>query len=230
MPVEPTSAVVPSLRARPSRFAALALALVSLTHLGAQLASSAELARATQTGLMPLLALALWLATGARTRLVRICLVALGFSWLGDTVPGLLGGDAAFLALVGLFLLAQAFYVVAFWPFRRESLAARPVALVPYAAVLLALVALCAPGADALLGPVIVYGVCIVTMAVLATGLGRIAGTGAAVFVVSDAMIALGEFTTWFAPPVPGFWVMLTYIAAQALLVTGIVDRLSRDH
>ena len=69
-------------------------------------------------------------------------LVALGFSWLGDLVPSLVGDDAAFLVMVGFFLLAQVAYVVAFAPdVRRSVVHRRPVLLLPYAAVLVGLVA-----------------------------------------------------------------------------------------
>ena len=78
-----------------------ALALLTLVHLAAQLAGASTLADASQWFLMPLLAACLWLATrrrdggrrdgdgpGRRSRLVRLTLVALGFSWLGDTGIG----------------------------------------------------------------------------------------------------------------------------------------------
>ena len=66
-------------------------------------------------------------------------------------------------------------------------------------------------------------------MAALATGVHPLAAVGGAVFLASDAMIALGQFTTWFTPPAADLWVMLTYVAGQALLVAGVLaaDRLT---
>ena len=133
---------------------------------------------------MPALAAVVVTATRwPRGHVVTWTLVALGFSWLGDLVPSLVGEDAAFLVMVGFFLLAQVAYVVAFAPLVRRSVVhTRPVLLLPYAAVLVVLVALCAPGADALLVPVAVYGGVLVAMAVLATGWAALAAVGGAVF------------------------------------------------
>lgn len=209
----------PAARAAASVFAALVL-----VHLGAQLAGADLLTDSSQWLLMPALAAVVWCATTApRPRLVRLVLLALGFSWLGDSAPDLADGDTSFLLMVGFFLCAQVTYAVAFWPFRGRSVARRPVLLVLYVVAFAALVAACAGQAGALLPAVVVYGVCLTTMAVLATGLGRLAAVGGVVFLVSDAMIALGSFTTWFDPPASGFWVMLTYTVGQALLAAGVL-------
>jgi uncharacterized membrane protein YhhN len=173
---------------------------------------------------MPALAALLWSETGGRrTRLVRFVLPALGFSWLGDSIPALFDGDTRFLTMVGLFLCAQVAYVVAFWPYRRGSVLGRP-AVAGYVLAFGVLLALCAPGAGGLLVPVVCYGVCLALMAVLATGVNPLAGVGGAVFFVSDALIALDAFAGWYAPPVPGFWVMATYLAGQALIVAGVAQ------
>ena len=201
--------------------------LLVLVHLVAQLAGADGLERASQWVLMPALAAVVLTATRwPRGRLVTWVLVALGFSWLGDLVPSLVGDDAAFLVMVGFFLLAQTAYVVAFAPSVRAAIVfRRPVLIVPYAAVLVALVALCAPGADALLVPVAVYGGVLTAMAVLATGLGRVAAVGGAVFLVSDALIALEAFVPSWDLAGQGFWVMLTYTAGQGLIAAAVVSR-----
>ncbi|PVU81844.1 lysoplasmalogenase (plasmid) [Cellulomonas sp. WB94] len=174
---------------------------------------------------MPALALvvAVWTAR-PRTRRVRLVLVALGFSWLGDTVPDLVPDDVSFVVMIGFFLLAQVCYITAFVPgARRSAILRRPVLALPYALVFVVLVALCAPGAGPILGPVIVYGACLTTMAVLATGLGRVGGVGGAIFLVSDSLIALGAFADGFHLPVAGFWVMSTYLAGQGLLAAAVL-------
>lgn len=197
-------------------FAALAFA-----HLAAQLAGAGTVATVTQWLVMPALAAAVWSAI-PRDRLLRLVLLALGFSWLGDSVPALFEGDIRFLAMVGLFLCAQITYAVAFWPSWRRSALRHP-ALAGYVLAFAVLLALCAPGADALLVPVVCYGLCLTLMAVLATGVHPLTGVGGAVFFVSDALIALDAFADWYAPPVPGFWVMATYLAGQALIASGVV-------
>ncbi|QQQ78239.1 lysoplasmalogenase [Saccharothrix sp. 6-C] len=197
--------------------------VLSAGHLVAQLVGAGGAARISQWLLMPVLAAAVWSATtGApRSRAVRLVLLALAFSWLGDSVPAFFSGDARFLTMVGLFLCAQVVYVAAFWPWRRRSALRRP-AVVWYVLAFGALLAACGPGAGALLGPVVGYGLCLTLMAVLATGVGRVVGIGGAVFFVSDGLIALEAFAGWYDPPAPGFWVMLTYLAGQALIAAGV--------
>ncbi|MEG3615273.1 lysoplasmalogenase family protein [Isoptericola haloaureus] len=210
-----------------ARVAAGAFAALAVVHLAAQLLDAAAVANSTQWLVMPALAVVLWCTTAApRPRLVRLVLVALGFSWVGDTLPDLFTGDAAFLAMVGGFLVAQVAYAVAFWPYRRESvLHRRRGVLLAYVALAVVLVALCLPGAPGVLAAaVVVYAVCLAAMAVLATGVHRLAWLGGALFLVSDAMIALGAFAD-VVPPQSGFWIMLTYLAGQALLVAGVVAR-----
>ena len=210
--------------------AATALAAVTIGHLTAQLAGADDVANVTQWFLMPLVALALWLAAdGARTtRLVRLTVVGLGLSWLGDTAPDLVRGDAAFVTMLGFFLLAHVAYLVAFWPLRREGVLGRARALlVPYAVALVALLVVCAPGTGALLLPTVVYGTALTAVAVLAT-FDRLAGIGGVLFIASDSLIALNAFVDGYALPGHGFWVMVTYVAAQGLIAAGVLRRAQR--
>lgn len=211
--------------AGPQRALTLTLAglgAASAAHLIAQLLDLTWIADPTQVLLMPLLAAALLLGAPApRGRLVRLVLVGLGFSWLGDAVPRLLDGQSGFLVMLGGFLIAQVLYAVAFWPFRRRSVLARPALVLPYLVAAVMIIVACAPGAGPMLPAVAVYAAAIVAMAVLATGLGRLAGLGAAAFVVSDALIAMNSFEVLTLPG-HGVWVMSTYIAAQAMLVAAV--------
>lgn len=75
--------------------------------------------------------------------------------------------------MVGFFLVAQLAYITAFAPSARRSPLRRRSALA------------------------------VPYLAALATGVHPLAVVGGIVFLASDAMIALGEFTTWFAPPAP---------------------------
>ena len=212
-------------RHRTARLFLGALAVVTVVHLVAQLAGADTLADATQVLLMPLLAGVLWCETAApRSRLVTLTLAALALSWLGDTAPKLTSGDASFLVMVGFFLLAQAAYIAAFWPYRdRSVLRVHRPRLIGYLLVVVVLVAVCAAGAAEMLLPVLVYGACLGTMAVLATGVNRLTAIGGAVFLVSDGLIALDAFVPGFGLPAQGFWVMATYVAAQVLIVAGVL-------
>ena len=209
----------------PVTAAVVVLALVTAVHLVAQLTDQRPLADVTQWFLMPLLALALWLAAGpARAeRLVRVTVVALGFSWLGDAAPDVVPDDVAFITMLGFFLVAHVVYLIAFWPLReRGVIGRRPVLVLPYVVVLAVLLAIVLPGAGELAVPVVGYGAVLTCVAVLAT-FDRVAAIGGVLFIVSDAFIALNSFADHPALPVHGFWVMLTYVGAQALLVAGVL-------
>ncbi|WP_435201318.1 lysoplasmalogenase family protein [Janibacter sp. GS2] len=206
--------------------ALVTLAVVTLVHLVAQASSpDGVVADLTQVLLMPVLAWTLITSTpNPKSRLVRLVLLALTLSWLGDTLPRFAkdGSDLGFVLMLGPFLLAQLAYVAAFLPFVSRSIVrTRPLLLAPYALALAVLVAVVAGDAGALLPAVILYGVTILAMAVLATGIDTVATVGAIVFLVSDALIALSAFAG-LDLPLHGVWVMLTYIAGQTLLVTAV--------
>ncbi|WP_157550822.1 lysoplasmalogenase [Nocardioides jensenii] len=202
------------------------LSAVTGVHLWAQWMEQDRVADGTQWLLMPLLAGALWLDSRPdRPRLARLTLVALLFSWLGDALPRFFSGDAEFLVMVGCFLLAQVTYIVAFRPYADRSVFhVGRVALAPYVVAVALLVALCADGAGSLLVPVLVYGACLGVMAVLATGVNPMVWAGGAVFLVSDGLIALGAFSE-IEIAHDGFWIMLTYVVAQVLIVLGVEER-----
>ena len=212
------------------RVAVAVLTVLSGAHLLAQLTGAGTVATGTQWLLMPALAAVVVAVTARRprSRLVRVVLLALGFSWLGDTLPSVFAGDARFLAMVGLFLCAQLTYAVAFWPYRHGSVLRRP-SVIAYLAAFGVLLALCAPGAGGLLVPVVCYGLCLTLVAVLATGVHPLTAVGGALFFVSDGLIALDAFADWYAPPVPGFWVMTTYVAGQTLIAAGVLRRAHTD-
>lgn len=202
--------------------AVLVLVAVWAVHLAAQLGGVAVLAGFTQVLVMPALAAVLWTSTSSpRGSLVRLALAALALSWFGDSVPRLVPEHLSFLVMVVFFLGAQVVYACAFWPYRRRSLLARPVRAAPYLVAAAAIVLVCAPSAGVLLPAIAVYSAAIATMAVLATGLGRIGAAGGAVFVVSDSLIALDAFDV-VTLPVQGFWVMSTYLLAQLLLMIAV--------
>ncbi|GAA8844054.1 hypothetical protein DUHN55_10260 [Helicobacter pylori] len=209
--------------------ALVALVVVTVVHLVAQgVAPGGVLADLTQVLLTPLLAWLLLTTTRLpRSRLVRLTLLALLLSWLGDTLPRFVaeGSAAGFGLMLGCFLLAQLAYAAALAPFVGRSIVrTRPALLAPYVLALVVLVAVTAGGAGAMLPAVVLYGLAIITMAVLATGLDRVATVGAIVFLVSDALIALRAFAD-VELPLHSVLVMLTYVVGQGLLVAAIAHR-----
>lgn len=212
-----------------ARLALTAYVALAAVHVALQLAERRTAADTTQVALMPLLAVAAVALVGTRHRLARLTLLALAFSWLGDTVPRFLADDPAFLAMVGCFLVAQLVYVVAFRPFAGESVLARRRGwLVGYLVPVAALLAACLPDAGGLAPAVVVYGACLLAMALLATGVHPLAWAGGAVFAVSDGLIALGAFGPSDYPDALGSGaVMATYTLAQLLIVLGISARVA---
>jgi uncharacterized membrane protein YhhN len=208
----------------------MAYAAVGIVQVIAQATGPDWLAAITQVLLMPVLALPLLAQTASpRSRLVVLTLGALTGSWLGDTAPRFLDGDPAFLAMVGFFLVAQVCYIVAFRPYAADSIVRQSRGwLAAYGVVVLALVAICLPGAGVLAPAVLVYGLCLGTMAVLATGVDRLAWVGGAFFLVSDGLIAIDAFSD-LDLPAHDVSVMATYVVAQALLVLGVIRRAASE-
>jgi uncharacterized membrane protein YhhN len=191
---------------------------LSLLDVTAELTDQQLLARVLMLLLMPVLAGHLWLS-GARGPLARWVLLGLGFAWLGDGF-----GDPLLLKLV-FFLGTQIAYALAFRPYWRSSVLTRPVARILYAAVLGALIVVLSLQASELLVAVAIYGTSLALMVALATGVSRLAAVGAVSFLVSDTVIGYGAFLD--PPPTPGLraLVMVTYLAAQLLIVLAVRRR-----
>ena len=200
---------------------------VAVVDLAAELVGARTLFAAALVALMPLLAafalsVRRRLDPQRRSRLLNLTVAALFLSWLGD----LAGYNL--LPKVACFLLAQLCYVAAFWPRRSRSIWRRPLAAGAYATVVIVLVVVVARDAGPLAVPVVVYGVSLGLMATLATGVNGVAAVGGALFVVSDAILALDTFVGGFTLPHASFWNILTYVVAQLLLVWGAL-RLARS-
>ena len=167
---------------------------------------------------MPLLIGLLITARPVFDRTMVLVIGALVFSWLGDTV-----GGASFLLKIVLFLVAQIFFIAAFWPHRGRSLLHRPWAVILYAVVLLGIGAPMVSRAGQLAVPVTVYGISLVAMSILATAFGKRASIGGLLFVISDSLLGL----SWFYQPSFGdlmdVLIMFSYLAAQGLLVSGLL-------
>lgn len=207
----------------------LSYALVSAVQVLGQALELAPVAIATKPLLMPLLAAYLVSAVQRPfTRLVRMVLAALAFSWLGDVlleVARRVDSDLLFMAGIGAFLVAQLLYIVAFTRLVRASSPPRPPAwALVYVLYGVGLVVLLGPDLGEFLVPVAIYAAAICVMGIVASGVNRFTALGAALFVASDSMIAVGEFTdVWtLAHNWQRVLVMTTYTVAQALLVHGV--------
>ncbi|MFK0155800.1 lysoplasmalogenase [Streptomyces sp. NPDC090499] len=168
--------------------------------------------------LMPLLA-----ASAARAGAPRLLVAALLCGWGGDVLL-LSDADPAFMAGMASFAAGHVCYLVLFRRQGPPHARARLLGLA-YAAALVTLVALLWPDLPTgLRVPVAGYSTLLTAMAyTAATRLGKAAALGGALFMVSDTLIATGV-ADWPQLPRPDFWIMLTYAAAQFLLVRGTLD------
>ncbi len=132
-----------------------------------------------------------------------------------------------FVAGLASFLCAHVAYIVAFT--RGAALGARPLLAIPYAVAAACVLALLWPRLGRLRAPVVVYVAALVMMAWQAAARAAIddrraayaAALGAALFVVSDAMLAIARFRRPFCAAQAV--VMSTYVAAQALIAYSVV-------
>ncbi|MCX5299225.1 lysoplasmalogenase [Streptomyces sp. NBC_00193] len=148
-------------------------------------------------------------------RAPRLLIAALLFGWGGDLAL-LFDADPAFLIGMGSFAAGHVCYLVLFG--RRRT---GPLLGAAYAAALLSTVTLLWGDLPAELRiPVAGYSLLLTAMAYRSSALGRRAGLGGALFLLSDTLIATGV-AEWPQLPRPDFWVMATYVAAQYLLATG---------
>lgn len=185
--------------------------------------------------LMPTLALYYWFSARSFTppALVRLPLLALGASWLGDVFLLFETSNSLYFILgLSAFLLAHVFYIFYFENWRRAIKAGWKLwVLIPVAAYYFLLMILLTPKLGALLVPVWVYGGVICIMLFLAwqvhlfqrTRITLLLASGASYFVLSDSVLAINKFYT--AIPMAGFIVMFTYALAQMFIITAAILR-----
>jgi uncharacterized membrane protein YhhN len=142
---------------------------------------------------------------------------ALALGGAGDVA--LLGhSDTAFTAGLGSFLAGHVAWVTALRPKSAGVLRRNPAAAVPYVAAWAGLNAYLWPktGKDRI--PVLVYSAALLATALAALDTGHKAvATGGALFMLSDALLALEKFGDVHLPVHEGI-VMTTYTTGQALL------------
>ncbi|WP_030924994.1 lysoplasmalogenase [Streptosporangium amethystogenes] len=201
-----------------SRILLAAFWLCSAVHLVLVAVGEGPMNSVTKALLMPLLAA--WVLA---RRGPRLLVAALLLSWGGDVALEI---DGLFLAGMALFAGAHVCYVTCL--VREGALRAlrrRPAIPVVYGVLWAGMVLLLWPGLGDLRLPVAVYSLLLTATAVTAAGLGPRIGAGGALFLLSDALIAFG-LADLPRPPMTGLVIMTTYVAAQYLLASGIVDRL----
>lgn len=196
--------------------------VVTVVHLLAIAAGPPELVAATKPLLMPALLVALVLALPVRRSLLLLWGgLALVLSWLGDVLlqnPG----DIGFLLGIGAFGLAHLAYITLYLgPLRTGRIPAWGIVLgvVWWGGM----VAVLAPWLGGLLVPVAVYGLVLGAAAVCALATRPLVAIGAAVFLVSDTLLALDRFLPGFSVLELDLEIMLAYCLGQGLIIAGVV-------
>lgn len=189
----------------------LVIAVIQVATLAAGLSAVSVPA---QMLLMPALALVVVGQFSGRLRL--LVLLALLFSFLGDSLPNFVPEAAELPALIGSFAVAQVCWIRALWPARnRRSLVACALAVVPSILVVI----WCFPGAGALWPAVVIYAALLFTMVVVASAAGWRGALGGGLFWFSDCLIAITSFVPGTAGLATSVLIMATYAAAQGFLV-----------
>lgn len=207
----------PSERRRTALVAFAPVAIVATVHLAAKASGLVALDEATKPLLMPVLAIPV-VRAARRGPLLPLVTALLGllFSWLGDiTISDLIVG-------LGFFLLAHLAYSGLFLTAFRRRVSWWALA---YLGWWIALVAFLWPSLGALRIPVVVYGLALGATAALATRGSVWTILGGASFVVSDTFLALRLFTPWMQGRFADVVIMTLYLAAQTLIVVGLVRR-----
>jgi len=162
-------------------------------------------------------------------------LLAFFFSWLGDIFLMFSGkNELFFFAGVGGFFCAQITYIYTFSTYSETGgkgyLQKNPLLMIVFLAYVAGILILLFPGLEGMMKPIIVvYAVSLMGMSMMALNRkGRVGRSsflwvfaGSILFLLSDSMIALNKFYSefWLA----GFWIMITYIAAQYLIMRGLI-------
>jgi len=195
------------------RKAIWAYAVIAVAHLVSLAAGVTWLEWVTKFLLVPTLAVWVLLQRGP-----RLVIAALALCALGDMA---LQFDSLFIVGMGMFAAGHACYVTFFL---RSGAAAglRRRWYIPlgYAVVWAGLVTLLWSGLGGLRIPVAAYSLLLTATAVTSAGFGARTGAGGALFFLSDGLISL-RLADLPQPPMPGLWIMSTYIVAQYLLASG---------
>jgi len=197
------------------RRALWAYAVIAVAHLVSLAVGITWLEWVSKFLLVP--SLALWVLLRRGPRLVVAALVLCS---LGDMA---LQFDSLFIAGMGLFAAGHACYVTFFLRSGAGAGAGgrrRMWIPIGYAVVWLGFIALLWSGLGGLRIPVAAYSLLLTATAVTSAGFGARTGIGGALFFISDGLISL-RLAELPQPPMPGLWIMSTYILAQYLLASG---------
>jgi uncharacterized membrane protein YhhN len=156
-----------------------------------------------------------------------LVMLALVFSWAGDML--LLSSDL-FMAGLAAFLIAHIFYIIAYHKTGAASGKLKVLDIIKLVLIGGILIRVLYPHLGGMLIPVLVYSMVLLGMALWAhkrrgatsARSFMLVSTGAILFVISDGVIAVNKFA--FEVPAERILVMSTYIAAQYLIIRGLLE------
>lgn len=156
----------------------------------------------------------------------EIMLLGMIFALLGDAFL-LFNGDTFFMIGLSCFLIMQVCYAFVFWKKRRIPRTRDKIIVGLIAVLPLLVIGLGWSHFAGLLIPVVLYTISITVMLTMSylrhprlLGYGQVL-IGSILFVISDLALAVGKFMATFQ--YQGYLVMIAYILAQYLIVTGLL-------
>nr|MDA3823656.1 lysoplasmalogenase [Bacteroidales bacterium] len=178
-----------------------------------------------------------YLLNAKKKKSIALVLIAFFFSWVGDIFLMFSGGynnEIFFYAGVGAFFFAQLTYIILFLMCKENNikgfLLRNPLWIIPLAGYGVLIYIMLFPKFEGAMVPIIlVYAISLVGMSIAALNRRDRVGVksfqlviaGSLLFVASDSMIAIDMFHTEI--PQGGFLIMVTYIAAQYLIMRGLI-------
>lgn len=218
------------------RISLVAFILVCVAELLAIAADIEYLHLASKPLIMITLACYYWFST-ERSNPSTIVLLALAFSFLGDTILLFEQLDPLYFVMgLASFLLAHLFYIFAYRQHRNKEVTTalqgvqRTRFAFPIILAVSGLIVILYPRLGAFRIPVIVYSFVIVIMVLSAlfrygrtsSQSFRLVFGGALLFMISDALLAINKFLQPL--PYAAFLIMITYVIAQLMIIKGLLE------
>jgi len=171
-----------------------------------------------------------------KSQFTRLMLLGVLFSIGGDTALMFQGSQSYFIIGLVLFLIAHIYYIVGMYrfpSFKSGLLFRQSWLILPFIIYSSILVSVLWTGLGEMQIPVIVYSSVIMLMGLSAVNMfgrtnqiaARLLLIGAALFILSDSVIAINKFgIEGIEVPFPGLVIMATYITGQFLIVKGVIN------
>lgn len=205
--------------------------LIAVLEIWAEFSQNTMLRYATKPLLLTLLSVYFFLQTKThRPPFSTFIFFGLVFSIGGDTLL-MFQGDNFFIGGLVCFLMTHVFYALAFYNFKPDAkgfIKDNPLWLIPFALFWVGFNVYLWSDLGDLKIPVLVYSAVITLMAIAALNIRTklpaaifdILFIGILLFMFSDSMIALNKFkSAQLSIPYPSLWIMISYIAAQYLIM-----------